>query len=347
MQTGVFLEFPALDDVTDQQAFQQGFKVAEEAERLGVESVWLAEYHFIPFSVLSSPVTVATAIASRTDRIRIGLGVLLLPLGNPIRIAEEIATLDHICQGRLDFGIGRGTFPEHHDAFLSPYPESRGRFEEYLEIILKAWTTEQFSFEGEHYQCHDLVVRPKPYQKPYPPIRIGITSAETFPIIGRMGYPVFVNPSRVFALSDLAEHVNAYQSAWKEAGHPGKGNVGIRLPVYLAETDAQAYEEPKESTLTSMQGIGQRVAASATRVGTTGNWQAESDHILGMTYDDWLRDKVVFGTPESVLDRLLELQEQLQLSHIVFEHNLGRRIPFELQMKSLRLLMDRVVPHLP
>ena len=290
---------------------------------------------------------VATAIASRTERIRIGLGVLLLPLGNPVRIAEEIATLDHICQGRLDFGIGRGTFPEHHDAFLSPYPESRGRFEEYLEIILKAWTTEQFSFEGEHYRCHDLAVRPKPYQKPHPPIRIGVTSAETFPIIGRMGYPLFVNPSRVFALSDLAEHVNAYQKAWQDAGHPGEGSVGIRLPVYLAETEEQAYEEPKASTLTSMQGIGQRVAASATREGTTGNWQAESNHILGMNYDDWLRDKVVFGTPESVLDRLLQLTEELQLSHIVFEHNLGRRIPHDLQMKSVRLLMDKVVPHLP
>ena len=347
MQTGIFLEFPAPDGVTDQEAFQQGFRMAEEAEGLGVESVWLAEYHFIPFSVLSAPVTVAAAIAARTRRIRIGLGVLLLPLGNPIRIAEEIATLDHICQGRLDFGIGRGTFPEHHDAFNSPYPESRGRFEEYLEIILKAWTSETFSFDGEHYQCRDLAVRPKPYQRPHPPLRIGITSAETFPIIGRMGYPVFVNPSRVFALSELGQQVKAYQQAWREAGHPGKGNVGIRLPVYLAETEAQAYREPKESVLAFIQSIGQRVAVSANRAGTPGDWRAESDRILGMGYDDWLRDKVVFGTPESALDQLLQLREELQLSHIVFEHNLGRGIPHELQLKSLRLLMDRVAPRLP
>ena len=347
METGLFLEFPALDDTTDQQAFQDGFRMAEEAERMGMDSVWLAEYHFIPFSVLSSPVMIATAIASRTTHLRIGLGVLLLPLGNPIRIAEEIATLDHISQGRLDLGIGRGTFPEHHDAFLSPYPESRGRFEEYLEIILKAWTTEQFSFEGEHYRCYDLSVRPKPYQQPHPPIRVGITSAETFPIIGRMGYPVFVNPSRVFALSDLSEHVDAYFRAWEEAGNAGEGNVGIRLPVYLAETTEQAYEEPKESTLTQMQSLGQRVALSANREGTTGNWRAESEYILGMDYDAWLRDKVVYGTPEAVLDRLLQLTEELRLSHIVFEINLGRRIPPDLQMKSLKLLIDRVLPHLP
>ncbi len=181
MQLGLFMEFVALEGTTDQQAFQQGFALVDEAEKMGVDSVWLAEYHFIPFSVLSAPVTVATAVAARTERMRIGFGVVLLPLGNPIRIAEEIAPLDHISQGRLEFGIGRGTFPEHHDAFNSPYPESRGRFEEYLEIILKAWTTDQFSFEGEHYQCHDLNVRPKPFQKPHPPIRVGLTSAETFP----------------------------------------------------------------------------------------------------------------------------------------------------------------------
>ena len=344
MEFGLFMEFVGLDDTTDQQAFKQGFSIVDEAERMGVDSVWLAEYHFIPFSVLSAPVTVATAIAARTERMRIGFGVVLLPLGNPIRIAEEIATLDHISQGRIEFGIGRGTFPEHHDAFNSPYPESRGRFEEYLEIILKAWTTEQFSFEGEHYQCHDLSVRPKPLQKPHPPIRIGITSMETFPIIGRMGYPLIINPSRVFALSELAPAIQEYRVAWKEAGHPGEGEIGLRVPIYLAETAEKAYKEPMDSTVGNIQAIGQRVAASASRTGTTGNWQAESDRILGMTYDDWVRDKVLFGTPEAVVDRLLELREELHLSQIVFENNFGRRIPYELQMNSLRLMMERVVP---
>jgi hypothetical protein len=90
--------------------------------------------------------------------------------------------------------------------------------------------------------------------------------------------------------------------------------------------------------------LGQRVAASASRTGTTGDWQAESDHILSMTYDDWIRDKVVFGTPEYVVERLLGLREELHLNQVVFEINFGRQIPHELQMNSLRLMMDRVVP---
>ena len=145
-----------------------------------------------------------------------------------------------------------------------------GRFEEYLEIILKAWTTEEFSFEGEHYKCHNLSVRPKPYQDPYPPIRVGITSADTFPIIGRMGYPIFVNPSRVFALSELAGYIDDYQRAWKEAGHPGKGKVGLRLPFYVAESAERAYEDPKESISAAMQGLADRVLANGRQGGHHG-----------------------------------------------------------------------------
>ncbi len=249
MEFGLFLEFPTPDGYTDQESFAQGFTMVDEAESMGVDSVWLAEYHFSPFSVLSAPFTVATAVAARTKRIRLGFGVLLLPLNNPIRIAEEAATLDHISQGRLELGIGRGTFPDHHDAFNSPFAESRGRFEEYLEIILKAWTTEEFSFEGEHYQCHNLKVRPKPFQDPHPPIRVGITSAETFPIIGRMGYPIFINPSRVFSLAELAPNIQNYREAWKQAGHPGEGNVGLRVPVYAAEKADDAYNQSMESAM--------------------------------------------------------------------------------------------------
>ena len=344
MEFGLFLEFPALEDVTDQKAFTEGFALVDEAEQMGVDSLWLAEYHFSPFSVLSAPVTVATAIAARTKRARIGFGVLLLPLSNPVRIAEEAATLDHISQGRLDFGIGRGTFPDHHDAFNSPYTESRGRFEEYLEIILKAWTEEQFSFEGEHYKCRDLIVRPKPFQNPHPPVRVGITSAETFPIIGRMGYPIFINPSRVFTLAELGPFIQLYRKAWKEAGHPGDGEVGLRVPVYVAETAEQAYNEPMESALTSIQNLSQRVSGSADRTGLSGDWQAQAERISNMTYDDWLRDKVVYGTPEAVVDRLRQLVEELQLNQIVYEINFGRRIPYQLQMGNLRLLTEQVLP---
>ena len=274
MDFGLFLEFPCREGMAESEAFAECFRLVDEAEAQGMPSVWLAETHFAPISVLASPITVASAIAARTQRIRIGLAVVCLPLGHQVRLAEDLATLDHISKGRLEFGIGRGTFPDTHDGFNSSFEESRDRFNEYLEVILKAWTTEQFSFEGKYYNCKDLYVRPKPVQTPHPPVWVGVTSAETFPLIGRMGYPIIINPSRVFTLADLAPYIEQFRQAWQEAGHEGKAKVGLRVPVYVAETAEKAYSEPQESAMTSVRGLGDRVAGSASRAGTTGDWGA-------------------------------------------------------------------------
>jgi alkanesulfonate monooxygenase SsuD/methylene tetrahydromethanopterin reductase-like flavin-dependent oxidoreductase (luciferase family) len=112
----------------------------------------------------------------------------------------------------------------------------------------------------------------------------------------------------------------------------------------VADTKEKAYEDPRESALTSMTGLAERVRVSASREGTTGNWQAESEQLASMTYDDWLRDKVVYGTPERVVDRLSQLIEELHLSQIVYEINFGRQIPFEQQTKCLRLITEKVFP---
>jgi len=344
MDFGLFVEFPCRDGMSEREAFSECFALVDEAEAHGVASVWLAEYHFAQISVLSSPMMVASAIAARTQRIRIGLAVVLLPLGHPIHIAEDIATLDHISQGRVEFGVGRGTFPDTHDGFNSPFAESRERFDEYLEVILKAWTTERFSFSGKHYRCEDLYVRPKPVQTPHPPIRIGVTSEVTFPHVGRMGYPIIINPSRVFALTELGPYIQQYRQAWHEAGHAGMPQVGLRVPLYVAETAERAYSEPKESTMASMHGLGERVARSASRPGTTGDWDAQAEHLRNMNYDDWLRDKVVYGTPDKVVPRLQQLRDELGLTQLLYEVNLGRQLPYELQLNNLRLINEQVIP---
>jgi alkanesulfonate monooxygenase SsuD/methylene tetrahydromethanopterin reductase-like flavin-dependent oxidoreductase (luciferase family) len=346
MDFGLFIEFPCREGMTEREAFAECFGLVDEAEARGVDSVWLAEYHFSQISVLSSPITIASAIAARTQHIRIGLAVVLLPLAHPIRIAEDIATLDHISQGRVEFGVGRGTFPDTHDGFNSPFAESRERFDEYLEVILKAWTTERFSFSGKHYHCEELYVRPKPWQTPHPPIRIGVTSEVSFAHVGRLGYPIIINPSRVFTLAELGPYIQQYRQAWYAAGHAGTPQVGLRVPLYVAETAERAYTEPKASAMMAIEGLGNRVAGSASRLGTTGNWSAEAEHIRHMSYEDWLRDKVVYGTPDAVVDRLQQLCDDLDLTQILYEVNYGRHVPYELQLKNLRLIHERVIPEL-
>lgn len=161
-----------------------------------------------------------------------------------------------------------------------------------------------------------------------------------------MGYPIIINPSRVFGLSELAPHIQQYRQAWHDARHEGEPQVGLRVPVYVAETAEQAYSDPQESAMFSVRRLGQRVSSYATYGGTTGDWASESKHILGMSYDDWLRDKVAFGTPEMVADKLDGLQKELGLTQLVYEINFGNLLSHEQQMNSLRMFNQKVVPQL-
>ena len=346
MDFGLFLEFPRAEGGSEHDAFRDAFDLVDKAEEQGVDSVWLAEYHFNPGRVLASPVTVSSAISARTKRMRIGMAVLLLPLGDPIRIAEDIATLDHISDGRVEFGIGRGTFPNVHEGFRVPFSESRQRFDEALEVILKAWTSEKFSFQGEYYSYNELEVTPKPYQNPYPPIHVGVTSADTFPLMGRMGYPILINPSRVFSLSELKPYIQEYRQEWEAIGHEGEAKVGLRVPIYVSETKEQAYSEPRESALFSKERLSNRVAEYAHHSDGTKGWEEQAERIQAMDYDDWLRDKVAYGTPGAVLDRLGRLKEELGLDKVMFEVNFGSLIPHERQLKSLKLFTEQVMPQL-
>src|ERR1700736_2264786 len=146
---GVFHEFPRYAGVTDAEVFAQSFVQVDAAERWGLDVIWIAELHFLPErSVASAPLLIASAIASQTRRMKIGIAVQVLPLCHPLRLAEEVATLDHITGGRVIFGVGRSGFPRTYDAYGVPYGESRERFAEVLEILKRSWSDESLSFAG-------------------------------------------------------------------------------------------------------------------------------------------------------------------------------------------------------
>ena len=142
---------------------------------------------------------------------------------------------------------------------------------------------------------------PKPYQKPWPEIRIAANSADTFPAIAKLGHGVFV-AVRLGTLEELAPNIRAYREAWKEAGHPGEGQVFLRAPVYVAETAAQAREEPEESIMYFYRYLGERLEDSATRAGVRAveDRAARGRRLQTISYDEALRDKIIVGTPEAV-----------------------------------------------
>jgi alkanesulfonate monooxygenase SsuD/methylene tetrahydromethanopterin reductase-like flavin-dependent oxidoreductase (luciferase family) len=161
MDFGIFMEFGNRQGHTEAESFREGFAMVDAAEAWGIDGAWLAEFHFNPVrSVLSSPITVASSIATRTKHMRIGMAVYVLPLNHPLRIAEEVATVDHISEGRFDFGIGRSGFTRSYDIYGTPYDESQERFREAVEIMRAAWKGDTFSYDGKHYQMNWLRVLP-------------------------------------------------------------------------------------------------------------------------------------------------------------------------------------------
>jgi alkanesulfonate monooxygenase SsuD/methylene tetrahydromethanopterin reductase-like flavin-dependent oxidoreductase (luciferase family) len=359
MHVALVMECDYREGRTQEEAFAEAFEIMDIAEHEGLDGVWLAERHFagprrptdpmgagIP-SIASVPLVLASAIAARTTRLRIGTGVSVLPLCHPVRTAEEAATVDQISQGRLDFGVGRSGFPRAYAGYGIPYHESRERFQESLEVIIKAWTQERFSHTGQYFTFDDLAVVPRPYQKPHPPIWIAATTQDTFPLVGSMGFSL-VTGLRGFDVPQVAHNLSLYRQAWQQAGHMGRSDVYLRIPIYVAETAQQARSEPEESTMRAYRRLATSFAGSVGETGTTVSEEraARAERLSHVTYDDLLRDRLAYGTPDMVVARLRQLQDELGLTGVIMESNVGGRIPLDRVLNSIRLYAREVAPQL-
>jgi alkanesulfonate monooxygenase SsuD/methylene tetrahydromethanopterin reductase-like flavin-dependent oxidoreductase (luciferase family) len=282
---------------------------------------------------------VAGQLAARTRQIKIGTAVHVLPLTHPLRLAEETATVDQVSRGRFILGAGRSGNPRGYAAYGVPYSESRERFYETLEILKKAWTDDTFSYEGKFHSFNEARAVPRPYQKPHPPIRIAGASEDTFPMLGRLGYPLFVSV-RSGSLMGLKPDLKAYRDAYDAAGHPGHGEVYLRLSMHVSDTDQKAFEEGEPSIMAGYKSLITRLEGSP-----NARRRAEVEEVRTATYADVRRDKVVVGGPELVTDRLKELEAELGIDGILFELNFGAAIPAEIMMRSLQLICDKVMPH--
>jgi alkanesulfonate monooxygenase SsuD/methylene tetrahydromethanopterin reductase-like flavin-dependent oxidoreductase (luciferase family) len=346
MEFGMFHEFPSLPGRTESEAFDEAMEQVDAAERLGLDVMWLAELHFEPRrSVLSAPLSIASAIAARTSRMKIGIAVQVLPLCHPLRLAEEAATVDQLSHGRLIFGVGRSGVAQTYEAYGVSYAESRERFGEILDIVEQAWTKPSFSYGGKYHSFNEVAVVPKPYQKPTPPIRIAASTPDTFPAIGRRGAAIFASV-RHTTWSDLAKQIQSYHDAWAEAGHPGRGQVFVSAPTYLAETEERARSEPKESITHFYREQANLLEGAARLVDaeTAARRMRRVDQLRSLRYEDGLRDHALVGTPDAIAERVKVLQKEIGLSGILAELNCGGLIPHRQVLSAMQLLCNEVKP---
>ena len=343
MRFGFFDQLPCASGHSERQRYQDIMAQIELGDVLGFDTAWLGELHFSrTFSLLADPLMVLAAAAQRTTRIRLGTAVTLLPLHNPVKIAEEAATADILSNGRLEFGVGRGTAPIHYAGYDIPQEESRERFEEALEFILQAWTHESFSFQGKYFRARDLVVVPRPVQTPHPPVRIAANSPDTFPIAGRRGFPIFATPL-INPPDKLREGLAVYR-ATLPAGTGG--DTALAFPVHVTTSRDQARQECEPNLLRFFREAGERLRPLGdVDIKTFEAFRQVLARIERMTYEDVDREMGIFGDPEYCVQRVQALRRDYQMDEFICYFNQGGMMDHAMVKQSMTLFATEVLPH--
>ena len=250
MRFGLFSvvdHYPAELPRTVGRFYDELLEQVEAAEALGFDSFWIAEHHFHEYGAIPSPPVWLAAAARRTRRIRLGAAVVVLPFRNPLLVAEEYAMVDVLSGGRLNLGTGSGYLRHEFEGFGVDPAEKRERFDEALEVLLRAWSGERFSYTGRFHRVSNVQLNVVPVQKPRPPIWIAVLRNEAAAEVGRRGYPVMMIPyAAAEQVSELAETVTAFRRAFVEAGgRPEDATVPFGLHTYVSDSFARATAEAR------------------------------------------------------------------------------------------------------
>lgn len=229
----------------DHAAIGHQLEQAVLADTLGFDGVWLTEHNFTGEAVYSDPIPFASALAARTQRVRIGFAVIQLSLRHPIRLAIQLALLDNLSGGRLDVGVGRGSIYNEYEfvGYGLRSTDARERADETLEIMTRAWTESPFSYHGKYYQLSLPALRPAPYQKPHPPIWRSVVTPPSFRECGRLGMPIMT--PRI-PIARIPERLATYEEGLAEGGHDAATRARLREQaaiwrhVYVGESQAEA-----------------------------------------------------------------------------------------------------------
>lgn len=315
--------------------YRRMFEQMEELDSLGFHSLWVTEHHFHEYGgVLSHPPAFLSAIARTTRRIRLGVAISVLPLHNPLELAEAYAMVDVISDGRLNFGVGKGSEPIEYRRAGVLYEEATGRMKEATEIIRQAWSDDPVNFRGQFFQCQNLRVLPKPVQRPHPPIWVGAARSEdSFRWAGANGFDLMTLPDLYPELDVLRGFIKTYREALSAAGYDLKRrHVLGKFRVYVAESLEQAARE----------------AAPYLNNYSAVHRAADPDrkHNLLMPRDistQFEQGLVIAGDPQRCIDAIRRWREEVGLDYLTGTFYFGG-MPQELAIKNIRLFAERVMP---
>ena len=334
MEFGVFYQLPCAEDQNPARRYADTIAQCQLADELGFDNVWLAELHFYSrFSVMPAPLLIAAAVAQTTKRIKLGTAVNLVPLHHPIRLAEEVAALDVLSGGRALFGIGRSSIPRHYDGYGISPEEGRGRFEEGLDLILKAWTNEELEYRGKYYRVDGVKVVPKPIQQPHPPVYIASNSPETFPLVAMGRHNILVTPM-IITTDGVLSGLNAYRHTLAEYGHdPSEVKITVNMPAYVARDSKKAKEGFRDTVNNYLDALRQGDGKSR-----------GSERATTLNYDLIYNELAVIGDPRECVDKLRGYRETFGNQEFMFWFNIGGMLPHDEVQRSMRLFAEEVMP---
>jgi natural product biosynthesis luciferase-like monooxygenase protein len=340
-----FLENPA--GKSERQVVEEQRYLSIRAEECGFDSVWLVEHHFSDYGHCVSAAAMLAALSSATRLVRLGSGVLPLPFQNPIRIAEEYALIDLLSAGRLEFGVGRGFQPQEFRGYGVDQPDSRAIFKEALEIILQAWTRDTVDFSGAHFKIAGLKVRPKPLQKPHPPVWMAAISPESFTYAGEHGFNLMCAPMMSADGNDLERNLQTYRAALRSRGHdPASKEIAAMLMVYVAEDAAKAEAEFAQPALWCYRAVSDSVGASP-GINPAPSYERYSALSEYGARTSWAQirdsDAVVWGTPAQSIEKIESLQRRLGLTTLLCWMRVGM-LDHRKVLDSMSLMQDYVIP---
>jgi natural product biosynthesis luciferase-like monooxygenase protein len=334
---------------TEHQIVKEQLDCMRAAEDMGFDSVWVPEHHSTEYGFCASPMVTLASVASVTKRIRLGSGVVVLPFNDPIRVAEESAMVDLVSDGRLELGVGRGFQPIEYHGFDVEQAKSRAIFDEALDVIVRAWTEERVSFKGTYFDIPEQAVRPKPLQKPHPPIWIAAISDSSFRLVGRWGFNLLCSLVYGFKSGHLAQLVDNYRDALRRGGlDPNEREIGALCMVYCAETTEQARQEFGGPVLWYYRMLANYVASSGTQQPAKGYeaYPAIRHAARTVQWDELLDSgAVICGNPVSCVRQIEDLQAKHGFTQLLCWTRLSglenRKV-----LRSMELMQRHVIPHI-
>jgi len=318
---------------------------AELSEALGFDEVWVPEQHFSPYCLAGDALLLAGHLAARTRRIRIGTAVVNLTFTHPLRFAERVALLDHATGGRVDVGVGRGyQFPQY-GVFGVPIDDTRAIFDEALDVVLLAWSGEEFSYQGRWFRIPHVRLWPVPVRPPEAVLLHAVNSPDSMALAIRRGLPaVMARPLSPFA--EQVEEFARYRIALAAAGvdpEPVVARTAVLKYAFLAPTRHEARTLAREALEWDL-AILQHLTTPTTTAMPRGYelYEKRGGRLPEYAYDDWLENVLLFDDPAGCAEKVARLREAGVQRLLLWMGPGG--VAHDLLLRSMRLFAEEVMP---